>query len=97
MAVKSSTKKRLVELGIDTNHAHKLADDANMDAIKRMTVEEVAEKAASQRVMRHSRISWASSGNTTLPVAAVVPGELQSLARLSNSWTSLRVMTGSTS
>ena len=44
MAVKSSTKKRLVELGIDTNHAHKLADDANMDAIKRMTVEEVAEK-----------------------------------------------------
>ena len=44
MAVKSSTKKRLVELGIDTDHAHKLADDANMDAIKRMTVEEVAEK-----------------------------------------------------
>tara|TARA_B100000029_G_scaffold112960_2_gene105156 strand:+ start:1149 stop:1736 length:588 start_codon:yes stop_codon:yes gene_type:complete len=44
MAVKSSTKKRLVELGIATEHAHKLADDANMDAIKRMTVEEVAEK-----------------------------------------------------
>lgn len=44
MAVKSSTKKRLVELGIEADHAHKLADDANMDAIKRMTVEEVAEK-----------------------------------------------------
>ena len=44
MAVKSSTKKRLIELGIDADHAHKLADDANMDAIKRMTVEEVSEK-----------------------------------------------------
>ncbi|MGB1559723.1 MAG: hypothetical protein ACPG9Q_04615, partial [Candidatus Thalassarchaeaceae archaeon] len=44
MAVKSSTKKRLIELGIDAEHAHKLADDANMDAIKRMTVEEVSEK-----------------------------------------------------
>ena len=44
MAVKSSTKKRLIELGIDAEHAHKLADDANMDAIKRMSVEEVSEK-----------------------------------------------------
>ena len=44
MAVKSSTKKRLIELGVTEEHAHKLADDANMDAIKRMTVEEVAKK-----------------------------------------------------
>ncbi|MEC7744602.1 MAG: DNA-directed RNA polymerase subunit RpoH/Rpb5 C-terminal domain-containing protein, partial [Candidatus Thermoplasmatota archaeon] len=44
MAVKSSTKKRLIELGVSEEHAHKLADDANMDAIKRMTVEEVAKK-----------------------------------------------------
>jgi len=44
LAVKSSTKKRLIELGISEEHAHKLADDANMDAIKRLTVDEVAEK-----------------------------------------------------
>ncbi len=44
MAVKSSTKKRLMELGISEPHAHRLADDANMDAIKRMTVEQVAKK-----------------------------------------------------
>jgi DNA-directed RNA polymerase subunit H (RpoH/RPB5) len=44
MAVKSSTKKRLIELGVATEHAHKLADDANMDAIKRMTVDQVAKK-----------------------------------------------------
>ena len=44
MVVKSSTKKRLVELGVLEEHAHKLADDANMDAIKQMSVEEVATK-----------------------------------------------------
>jgi DNA-directed RNA polymerase subunit H (RpoH/RPB5) len=44
LAVKSSTKKRLMELGVSEEHAHKLADDANMDAIKRLTVEQVAKK-----------------------------------------------------
>ena len=42
LAVKSSTKKRLMELGVSEEHAHRLADDANMDAIKRMTVDQVA-------------------------------------------------------
>ena len=56
MAVKSSTKKRLIELGINEDHAHKLADDANMDAIKRMTVEEVSVKtgvAMSDSTLEH--------------------------------------------
>ena len=44
LVVKSSTKKRLVELGVSEEHAHKLADDANMDAIKQMSVEDVANK-----------------------------------------------------
>lgn len=44
MVVKSSTKKRLVELGVQEEHAHKLADDANMDAIKQMSPEQVAKK-----------------------------------------------------
>ena len=44
MAVKSATKKRLMELGVSETHAHRLADDANMDAIKRMTVDQVAKK-----------------------------------------------------
>ena len=44
MAVKSSTKKRLIELGIPEEYAHKLADDANLDAIKRMTLDQVAKK-----------------------------------------------------
>ena len=33
-----------MELGISEKHAHRLADDANMDAIKRMTVDQVAKK-----------------------------------------------------
>jgi len=44
MAVKSSTKKRLIELGIPEDHAHRLADDANLDTIKRMSREQVAKK-----------------------------------------------------
>ncbi|HJL54812.1 MAG: DNA-directed RNA polymerase subunit H [Candidatus Thalassarchaeaceae archaeon] len=42
--MKSSTKKRLIELGIPDEYAHKLADDANLDAIKRMTGDQVAKK-----------------------------------------------------
>ncbi|DAC61498.1 MAG TPA: hypothetical protein D7I10_05970 [Candidatus Poseidoniales archaeon] len=34
----------MVELGVSEEHAHKLADDANMDAIKQMSVEDVANK-----------------------------------------------------
>ncbi len=44
MAVKSSTKKRLMELGIKEELAHKLADDANMDTVKKMSVQDVATK-----------------------------------------------------
>ena len=44
MAGKSSTKKRLIELGIPEDHAHKLADDANLDTIKRMSMEQVSKK-----------------------------------------------------
>jgi len=50
MAVKSSTKKRLIELGIPEGHAHKLADDANLDAIKRMSREQVAKKVGIESV-----------------------------------------------
>ena len=44
MAVKSSTKKRLMELGVKDELAHKLADDANMDTIKKMSASDVATK-----------------------------------------------------
>ena len=44
MAVKSSTKKRLIELGIAEDRAIALATDANLDAIRRMTRDEVAKR-----------------------------------------------------
>ena len=35
-----------MELGVSEEQANRLADDANMDAIKRMTVDQVAKKVA---------------------------------------------------
>ena len=43
MVVKSATKKRLMELGVEEDLAHKLATDRNMDDIKKMAIEEVAQ------------------------------------------------------
>ena len=56
MAVKSSTKKRLIELGIPEDQAHKLADDANLDAIKRMSREQVAKKVGIDEAERVSEL-----------------------------------------
>ena len=45
MAIKSSTKRRLIDLGIASEIASKLADDANMDAIKMMSAKEISAKS----------------------------------------------------
>ena len=37
MVVKSATKKKLMDLGIDENFAHALADDRKWDDVKVMT------------------------------------------------------------
>jgi DNA-directed RNA polymerase subunit H (RpoH/RPB5) len=42
MVVKSATKKRLMELGVDEEYAHKLATDRNMADIKQLSIDEVA-------------------------------------------------------
>jgi DNA-directed RNA polymerase subunit H (RpoH/RPB5) len=42
MVVKSATKKRLMELGVSDEYAHKLATDRNMTDIKNMSHDEVA-------------------------------------------------------
>jgi DNA-directed RNA polymerase subunit H (RpoH/RPB5) len=42
MVVKSATKKRLMELGVSDDAAHKLATDRNMADIKNMTHDDVA-------------------------------------------------------
>ena len=42
MVVKSATKKRLMELGVDEEYAHKLATDRNMADIKQLSLDEVA-------------------------------------------------------
>ena len=42
MVVKSATKKRLMELGVGEEYAHKLATDRNMADIKALTSDEIA-------------------------------------------------------
>ena len=42
MVVKSATKKRLMELGVSEELAHKLATDRNMNDIKALTSDEIA-------------------------------------------------------
>ena len=42
MVVKSATKKRLMELGVEEEYAHKLATDRNMADIKQLSLDEVA-------------------------------------------------------
>ena len=42
MVVKSATKKRLMEMGIGEEYAHKLATDRNMNDIKSLTADEIA-------------------------------------------------------
>jgi hypothetical protein len=42
MVVKSATKKKLMDLGIDENFAHALADDRKWDDVKVMTQADIA-------------------------------------------------------
>ncbi len=44
MAVKSSTKKKLIELGVDEGHASKLADDTNLSQLKMLSLDALAER-----------------------------------------------------
>ncbi len=44
MAVKSSTKKKLIELGVDEGHASKLADDTNLSQLKMLSSEQIGER-----------------------------------------------------
>ena len=49
MVVKSATKKRLTELGVREELAHKLATDRNMAAIKQMSSDDIAKACGLSR------------------------------------------------
>ena len=42
MTVKSATKKKLQDLGVQENYAHELADDRKWDDVKLLTPVEIA-------------------------------------------------------
>ena len=43
MVVKSSTKKKLIDLGVAENFAHALANDRKWDEVKVLAVQEIAQ------------------------------------------------------
>ena len=43
MVVKSATKKKLMDLGIEEEYAHKLADDKKWDDVKILTSSQIAQ------------------------------------------------------
>ena len=43
MVVKSATKKKLTDLGVDEEHAHLLADDRKWDDVKILNPQQIAE------------------------------------------------------
>ena len=43
MVVKSATKKKLMDMGIDEDYAHNLADDRKWDDVKILNVQQIAQ------------------------------------------------------
>ena len=43
MVVKSATKKKLMDLGVEEEYAHKLADDRKWDDVKVLSTGEIAQ------------------------------------------------------
>ncbi len=64
MAVKSATKKKLVEQGVAPEHAHLLATDRNMADLKALSIDQIAEilslSVDDEAVKRASQLTQAS-------------------------------------
>ena len=63
MVVKSATKKKLMDLGIEEEYAHKLADDRKWDDVKVLAAGEIAQICATDSGMAQN-ISEVIQGST---------------------------------
>ena len=45
MAVKSSTKKKLIELGVTEDHASAMANDTNLSQLKMVSADEIGARS----------------------------------------------------
>ena len=73
MVVKSATKKKLMDLGIEEESAHKLADDRKWDDVKGLSPGQIAQicgidSGTSQRI--HDVMAWLW---TALPARPISP------------------------
>ena len=72
MTVKSATKKKLQDLGVQENYAHELADDRKWDDVKLLTPVEIAkicgtDSKSGEQI--HNIIQGAAKGNKAVPAA----------------------------
>ena len=72
MTVKSATKKKLQDLGVQENYAHELADDRKWDDVKLLTPVEIAkicgtDSKSGEQI--HNIIQGAAKGNKAAPAA----------------------------
>ena len=59
MVVKSATKKKLMDLGIEEEYAHKLADDRKWDDVKGLLLGRSLRYVESTlELLRESTMSW---------------------------------------
>ena len=72
MTVKSATKKKLQDLGVQENYAHELADDRKWDDVKLLTPVEIAKICGTDSKTGetiHAIIQNAAKGNKATPAA----------------------------
>ena len=58
MVVKSATKKKLMDLGIEEEYAHKLADDRKWDDVKGLSPGLLRYVESTLELLRESTMSW---------------------------------------
>ena len=66
MVVKSATKKKLMDMGIDEDFAHRLADDRKWDNVKELSLQEIGQicqTGSDQATRIHEQITRHSSGS----------------------------------
>ena len=86
MVVKSATKKKLMDLQIDEEYAHKLADDRKWDDVKVLTPGQIAQicgidSGTAQRISDLMAASSKSARSAVLQLRKPLSGESQAVSR----------------
>ena len=94
MAVKSATKKKLVEQGVAPEHAHLLATDRNMADLKALSIDQIAEilslSVDDEAVKRASQLTRASGRRSRSGTSRRSPSAPKPSRTIRSHWGSTR-------